>query len=60
MPYFTELWHDKLMEKEDNNSKIPSFFYITKRFCDSIKISQNTKTKLRIANAITEQSNQSN
>jgi hypothetical protein len=60
MPYFTELWHDKLMEKEDNNGEIPSFFYITKRFRDSIKMSQNTKTKLRIANAIIEQSNQSN
>jgi hypothetical protein len=54
MPYFTELWHDKLMEKEDNNSEIPSFFHITKRFRDSIKMSQNTKTKLRIANATTE------
>jgi hypothetical protein len=54
MPYFTELWHDKLIEKEDNNSKIPSFFHITKRFRDSIKISQNTKTKLRITNATTE------
>jgi hypothetical protein len=60
MPYFTKLWHDKLMEKEDNNSKIPSFFHITKRFRDSIKMSQNTKTKLRIANATIEQSNQSN
>jgi hypothetical protein len=57
MPYFTKLWHDKLMEKEDNNSKIPSFFYITKCFYDSIKMSQNTKIKLRIANAIIEQSN---
>jgi hypothetical protein len=50
------------MEKEDNNSEIPSFFHITKRFRDSIKLSQNNKTKLRIANAtnaITEQSNQS-
>jgi hypothetical protein len=62
MPYFTELWHDKLMEKEDNNGEIPSFFHITKRFRDSIKLSQNNKTKLRIANAINaiiEQSNQS-
>jgi hypothetical protein len=42
------------MEKEDNNSKIPSFFYITKRFRDSIKMSQNTKIKLRIINAIIE------
>jgi hypothetical protein len=57
MPYFTELWHNKLIEKEDNNSEILSFFYITKHFCNSIKISQNTKIKLRIVNAITEQSN---
>jgi hypothetical protein len=57
MPYFTKLWHNKLIEKEDNNSKIPSFFHITKCFYDSIKISQNTKIKLRIANATTGQSN---
>ena len=37
-PYFTEIWHDKLVEKQENKEALPSFYTITKKFRDSIKL----------------------
>ena len=51
-PYFTEIWHDKLTEKQEKNEPLPPFYTITKKFRDSIKLNQTKESKrLKIAHA---------
>ena len=51
-PYFTEIWHEKLAEKQEKNEPIPSFYTITKKFRDSIKLNQTKESKrLKITHA---------
>ncbi|EAU36855.1 predicted protein [Aspergillus terreus NIH2624] len=51
-PYFSTLWHDKLIEKSERNEPIPTFYEVTKRFRDHIKLSPKRNSHMaNIANA---------